>query len=492
MTSTIRRRLIGWMASVALVTLVTALIKLLHPHGPTRGLAVVYILVVLAVAVRWGPTYAFVASVLSAVAFDYFFLKPLDPSGLPTLADAEALVAFLATAIMASLLATWLRQRAEEAARLAQEQAALRRIASLVARGLPPNEVFAEIADEVGRLLGAEIAFLARLDPDGLITVLARRGPGGTDVPVGSRWPLAEPPALTSATRTDSPANAVDDGATSGSWGEMARTLGIRSSVLGAVVIEGRPWGYLLVATRRTALSGDAARHMGDFSELLATAIRNAENQAELRASRARIVAAADGTRRRIERDLHDGAQQMLVTLALTVRAVQTALPAERDDLRAELSQVADGLVSVLEELRELSHGLHPAILAEGGLRAALNALARRSSITVELDLRVQRRLPPQVEVTAYYVVSELLTNAAKHARASRIQVSMEAPDNVLLLSVSDDGIGGADPARGSGLVGLRDRVEAVGGTFTVRSAVRAGTFVDVEIPIVSLNGDSA
>jgi signal transduction histidine kinase len=473
MTPTVRRRLIGSLASVALVAAVTTVIKLVHPHGPSRGLAVIYILVVLTVAVRWGPAFAFVASVLSAVAFDYFFLGPQHASRLPNLADAEALVAFLATAIMASLLATRLRQRAREAARLAQEQAALRRIASLVARGLPPIEVFSEIADEVGLLLGAEIAVLARRDPDGLTTVLAHWGAVGADVPVGSRWPLAE------------------DEAASGACSEAAREMGIRSSIVSAVVIEGRPWGLIAVATRSTALSGDAAQHMADFSELLATAIRNAENQAELRASRARIVAAADGTRRRIERDLHDGAQQMLVTLALSVRAVKAAVPPERDELRDELSGVADGLVSVLDELRELSRGLHPATLAEGGLRPALNALARRSPIGVELNLRVQKRLPQQVEVTTYYVVSELLTNAAKHARASAIQVVVDAPDKVLLLSVSDDGIGGADPGRGSGLVGLRDRVEAIGGTFTVHSPARAGTSIAVEIPIVPLNGDS-
>jgi signal transduction histidine kinase len=173
------------------------------------------------------------------------------------------------------------------------------------------------------------------------------------------------------------------------------------------------------------------------------------------------------------------------------VRAVQAAVPPDGTELRAELAQVADGLVSVLDELRELARGLHPAILAEGGLQRALKALARRSPIAVELTVGIQERLPQQIEVTAYYVVSELLTNAAKYAQASEIQVGVHAPDSVLLLSVRDDGIGGADPARGSGLVGVRDRVEAIGGTVAVHSPIQAGTRVDIEIPIVGISGDA-
>jgi signal transduction histidine kinase len=228
---------------------------------------------------------------------------------------------------------------------------------------------------------------------------------------------------------------------------------------------------------------------MDDFSELVSTAIRNTESQTELKASRARIVAAADETRRRIERDLHDGAQQRLVSLGLSVRAVEANVPPGWDETRAELTKVADGLVLLLDELREMSRGLHPAILAEGGLRPALKALTRRSPIAVELDIDVTRRLPTLAEVTAYYVVSELLTNAAKHAQASVVHVGVQAPDEVLLLSVADDGTGGADPAGGSGLVGLRDRVEAIGGTISLRSPLNSGTRVDVRIPLAGVMG---
>ena len=491
MTPTIRRWLSGWLASITLVAAVTVVIKLLHPHGPARGLAVIYILVVLWVAIRWGPAFAFVASLLSAAAFDYFSLNSPYGFGVLDLTDAEAFGAFLATAIMASLLASRLRRQAREAARLAQEQAALRRIASLVAQGVPPIEVFSDIADEVGGLLGAEIALFARRDPDGMITVLAHRGAVDTEVPIGSRWPQAEPPAMTSTTRTDWTASTADFAATFGQLGEAARTIEVQSSIVSPILIDGRAWGVIFVATRTAALPVNAAQQMADFSELLATAIRNAENQAELKASRARIVAAADETRRRIERNLHDGAQQRLVTLGLNVRAVQAAVPPEHDHLRRELSQVADGLVSVLDELRELSRGLHPAILAEGGLQPALKALARRSPIPVELGVCVDKRLPQHVEVTTYYVVSELLVNAAKHAQASSIHVLVNAADQKLMLSVRDDGIGGADPARGSGIIGVRDRVEAIGGTISVQSPPRAGTRIDVQIPIEGISGRS-
>jgi signal transduction histidine kinase len=206
----------------------------------------------------------------------------------------------------------------------------------------------------------------------------------------------------------------------------------------------------------------------------------------ELASSRARIVATADETRRRIERDLHDGAQQRLVSLALELRAAQAAVPEEAGELEAELSRVADGLASVLDDLREIARGIHPAILAEGGLGPALNALARRSAVPVEVDLRTapHARLPQQVEVAAYYVVAEALTNAAKHAGASTVVVRAEADDSVLRLSIRDDGNGGADPTAGSGLIGLRDRVEAIAGTLVIESTVGSGTTLLVELPL--------
>jgi signal transduction histidine kinase len=234
-------------------------------------------------------------------------------------------------------------------------------------------------------------------------------------------------------------------------------------------------------STLEEPLPPDAEARLASFTELVATAIANADSRAQLMASRARIVAAADETRRRIERDLHDGTQQQLVTLMLDLRLVQAEAPPE---LKSHLSRIAEQVTDVFNQVREISHGIHPGILAEQGLTLALQALARRSAVPVELDLRAGRRLPDQVEVAAYYAVSEALANAAKHAHASVVHVELDVPDGTLRLAIRDDGIGGADPARGTGLTGLRDRIEAVGGTFDVTSPADAGTTLLIEIPV--------
>jgi signal transduction histidine kinase len=228
----------------------------------------------------------------------------------------------------------------------------------------------------------------------------------------------------------------------------------------------------------------DTEARIADFAELVATAILNAETRTELTASRARVVAAADETRRRIERDLHDGIQQRLVSLGLELRSAQATVPPRLGELEGELSHVAEELVGVIDELREISHGIHPAILSEGGLGPALRALSRRSPIPVELELHAERRLPEPVEVAAYYVVSEALTNAAKHAQASVVLVELDTHDAVSRLTIRDDGIGGADLSQGSGLLGLRDRIEALGGTLEVASPAHNGTTLLIEIPL--------
>jgi signal transduction histidine kinase len=209
-------------------------------------------------------------------------------------------------------------------------------------------------------------------------------------------------------------------------------------------------------------------------------------SRAELAASRARIVTAGDETRRRIERDLHDGVQQRLVSLVLAQHRVEAMVPPGLSDLRAQLSRQADGLAGALEELQEIARGIHPAVLTQGGLVPALNALARRSAVPVELAVRVEPRLPEPVERTAYYIVSEALTNAAKHAQASTVHVAVAARDGVLVLSIRDDGRGGADPRHGSGLIGLTDRVDALAGTIQVASPVGGGTTLRVTLPITS------
>jgi PAS domain S-box-containing protein len=204
----------------------------------------------------------------------------------------------------------------------------------------------------------------------------------------------------------------------------------------------------------------------------------------EVSASRARIAAAADETRKRIERDLHDGIQQSLVSLGLELRAAVATVPPQLGELEGELLGIVDGLTNALDGVREIAHGIHPAILSEGGLQPALRMLARRSAVPVDLEVRAEERLPLPIEVAAYYVVSEALTNAAKHAQASVVNVELDAGEASLQLAIRDDGIGGADAAQGSGLVGLSDRIEAVGGTFTVSSQLGAGTHIRAEIPL--------
>jgi signal transduction histidine kinase len=239
----------------------------------------------------------------------------------------------------------------------------------------------------------------------------------------------------------------------------------------------------MIVESRAEPLPAGTEARLAGFTELAATAIANAQAQAELTASRARIVAAADETRRRIERDLHDGAQQQLVSLALQLQAAQETVPPGLESLRTELGRVAAGLTGTLEELREYARGIHPAVLTDGGLASALNTLAHRSPLPVTLDVHLARRLPERVEATAYYVVSEALANAAKHAGASAVHVAVDAAGEVIRLAVRDDGGGGADPARGSGLAGLNDRVAAIGGTLSMRSRPGEGTTLLAELP---------
>jgi signal transduction histidine kinase len=230
----------------------------------------------------------------------------------------------------------------------------------------------------------------------------------------------------------------------------------------------------------------DTETRLGNFTELVATAIANAEAHAALTASRSRIIVTADETRRRIERDLHDGAQQRLVAVALRVRAAQAAVPSDLPQLVTELDDAATELTGALDELRDFARGIHPAMLAKGGLRPALRTLASRSAVPVDLDVRTNSRLPELVEVAAYYVVSEALTNAAKHAQASRVTVRVEVVGDLLRVGIRDDGVGGAHIGRGSGLVGLKDRVDALGGRVTLQSEPGAGTSLSIELPLAN------
>jgi signal transduction histidine kinase len=264
-----------------------------------------------------------------------------------------------------------------------------------------------------------------------------------------------------------------------------AREAGYRSAVGTPIIVEGRLWGVMTAASSaEQPLPADTEARLASFTELVATAIANAESKSELAASRRRIVAASDQARRRIEQDLHDGMQQRLVSLSLALRAAEVNVPPDRDALRSELSGIAVGLADAVADLQELSRGIHPAILSQGGLGPALRTLARRSTIPVELEVSTQTRFPEPIEVAAYFVASEALANATKHAQASRIKVSLASPTESVLLSIRDDGVGGAEPTRGSGLVGLTDRVEALGGTIDIESAPGGGTLLVAAFPL--------
>jgi signal transduction histidine kinase len=368
----------------------------------------------------------------------------------------------------------------------ADEQAALRRVATLVAADAPPEEVFASVVEEIGRVVTADFATLKRYDADGTATIVGLWG--GTDAccpfAVSDRMRLGGRNVTTLVHQTGQPARIDDFDEATGTFAEAARSWGFRSAVGVPIRVAGRLWGAVIVGSAcKAGLSADTEVRLAGFTELVGTAIANAEAQAALTASRARIVSAADEARRRIERDLHDGAQQRLVTLALQVREAQAMAPPEIGELATRLDGVAGGLETALEELRVIARGIHPAVLTDGGLGPALRALARSCAIPVSLRVRVGR-LPGPVETAAYYVACEALANTVKHARASAAEVEVEADDGMLRVSVLDDGRGGAAFGCGSGVVGLKDRVEALGGWITLHSPPGAGTALEAHIPL--------
>ena len=343
------------------------------------------------------------------------------------------------------LLATAIANAESRAAlaRLAQEQAALRRVATLVARGAAPEEVFAAVIGEVGQLLPVDLVNLCRFETDRTETFVATWGKAGRRFPAGSRWPLEGQNVAALVSGTGRPGRIDSYTHASGPLGAAVRETGLRSSVGAPVLVEGRLWGMIAVgSSQEQPLPADTEARLTSFTELVAMAVANAESWAALMASRARIVAAADEARRRIERDLHDGTQQQLVSLMLQLRAARAAVPAGLGGIEGELARIAGGVAEVFDRVREISRGIHPAVLSERGLAAALRGLARRAPVPVELDLRAGR-LPGPVEVAAYYAGSEAVANAAKHARASAVAVELGADGAMARLAISDDGDGG-------------------------------------------------
>jgi PAS domain S-box-containing protein len=410
-------------------------------------------------------------------------LEPLPADTEERIGDFADLVA---TSIANAATRADLQASRDELGVLADQQAALRRVATLVARGVTPSEVFCAVADEMARCLHVGHATVSQFDADeALIPLAVYHGDMLQQLPDGLRLALDGDNVATRVFRTGGAARMDSHDNAAGTHAARIRELGIRSAVGVPIIVDGRLWGAAIVGSQRSErMPADTEARVGDFADLVATAIANAATRAELIASRARIVAAADDARRRLERDLHDGAQQRLVSLGLQTRLAEASVPPQLDGLKSQLSQVVSGLTDISTDLQEISRGIHPAILSKGGLGPALKTLARRCTVPVALDLAIDRRLPDSVEVGAYYIVAEALTNAAKHARATQVEVCARCKDDTLHLSIRDNGIGGAAMGEGSGLIGLKDRAEALGGRMAIESPAGSGTSLEIRIPL--------
>ena len=380
--------------------------------------------------------------------------------------------------------------------RLAAEQAAFRRLATLVARGVEPVEVFGAVAEEMRRCVPADTAGLWRFESDREITIVAAAADPEALAkwPVGTRTPVDGNTLATLVQRTGRPARIDSYDNVAGPIAARVRAVGVHAAVGVPIIVDGRVWGLAAVGSLQPGpMPADTEARISRFAELAATALvagyRDEQKRQLLVEASRRWNRAVDNERRRIERDLHDGAQQHLVTLALDARAAEASAPAELTELKHQMSRIASGLAEVSLQLQEISRGSPPAILATGGLPTAIKELARRSPVPVQLDVAITDRLPEPIQIAAYYLVAEALTNTAKHAHAATVHVQLDtdhtdAGDPVLRVWVRDDGRGGADPHGGSGLVGLTDRVDALGGRLWLHSPPGAGTTVRAELPL--------
>jgi PAS domain S-box-containing protein len=376
------------------------------------------------------------------------------------------------------------RRRAELALQgMAEEQAALRRVATAVAAEVEPARLFGLIAEEVGRALGARVGNILRFDGDGTAVTMGVWSEGADTIEVGTTLALDGDTIAPQIWRTGRPARFDSLDGMTGELPDTLRSLGIKAGVGAPVIFAGNVWGAVVISSHDAPFPPEAEFRVGDFADLAAQAIANAQAREELAASRVRIVEASDAERRRLERNLHDGAQQRLVATSLTVRMAARRLAGD-PTAREMLDRAGDELIRALEELRELARGLHPAVLSDHGLRAAIEAVADRAPVPVTVDVPAGERLPETIEAAAYFVVCEALTNVAKYAHASEARVRVERSDGHAQVEVVDDGVGGADESGGSGLRGLADRVEALGGRLVVTSPVGQGTTVRARLPV--------
>jgi signal transduction histidine kinase len=324
---------------------------------------------------------------------------------------------------------------------------------------------------------------LAHFTPDGVNVTISGWSLRGVHVPTGTRLPIDGDSINAIVRRTARPARCDTYEDVEGELAAHLRRLGIRSEVGAPVVVEGHVWGALIAGTDELApLPRGTEDRLAEFAELIATAVANATARSELLASRARIVEAGYEQRRRVVRDLHDGAQQRFVHAIMSLQLARRRADGD-PDVALLIDEGLESARSGLDELRELARGIHPAILTNHGLAAAVESLADRAPLPVEVDVH-EERYPPSVESAAYFVAAEALTNVAKYARATAARVTATELDGRLRVEVRDDGIGGARGSRGSGLAGLEDRVAALDGTLTVDSPVGGGTRVRAEIPV--------
>jgi signal transduction histidine kinase len=367
---------------------------------------------------------------------------------------------------------------------LLAEQAALRRVATMVAGGTPAPALFGRVCEELGELLAVKSTDMIRYEDERLATVVGSwTGNDTPSFPVGERIPVEGETVTAKLYRSGRPERVDDYDDVESELAERLREFGIHSVVGAPIYVAGRLWGAIMVSSELAhAFPTGTEVRISSFAELVTAALANVDAREQLAASRARIVEATDAARRRIERDLHDGAQQRLVSLALSLRRLESNLEPNSAATR-ELAVARAELDAALEELRELARGIHPSILTDRGLEAALAAVAGRSTVPVELDLDSCGKLPLSVQTTAYFVVVEALTNASKHAHSDRIEVRVAVGEGHAMVEVRDDGSGGVDPARGSGLSGLADRVSALGGTLEIESPVGVGTTIRARIP---------
>jgi signal transduction histidine kinase len=352
-----------------------------------------------------------------------------------------------------------------------------------------PDRVFTAVSEGCARVLEVNASAVLRFQGDGAAAIVGRHNRDGIDVfRIGEALPDDERTAIGRVRSTGAPARVDDWGgqdasAQTAEFAEAIFRTGYRSTAAAPILVAGALWGALAIASE-DPLPPDAENRLVAFCELASLAVASAQARADLVASRARVVKAGDEQRRRLERNLHDGAQQRLVSVALNVRLARGRVETDTASAVRLLDDASRELDAGMAELRELARGLHPAILGDHGLPRALDALAARMPIPVDLDAALEARPPEHIEATAYYIVSEALANAARHAHASRVRVAVRRDGDVLRCEIADDGRGGADEAGGTGLLGLRDRAEAVGGTLAVSSPPGAGTVVTATLPV--------